>query len=874
MLARNRTLLVSALALCVLGVVAWWWARPKERTTPLEAPKVSLRESTAGLQELSSSPRRENTEAAPSGPETVRVEISDSVSKQPVPGATLRVQREAGESREIALGSAHAVELPRAGLGRAQIDVTAQGFRAARFTIDANPPDVVSLELWPVGELNVRVVSESGDPLPARIVTVEPLGLPSDVGASTRPFWPRWAEPPYPGKCDVAGRLRLTEMPLDAALLVSTSGASEKVIIDPRTKTASVELRVRTRACLGGRLVWDDGSPVDLPLDITLHAQTTPAEPDLNTTSRTLDGRFVLCDLPIGTIEWSIRYPGERSRCTTIPPDGIDLGDIRLRRTVEFSGRITGVPEGVSRAFLRMRARQEGLDTQLLGRIDESFAFSYRVLPGELEYELQLRNFGTVATGVVPCPARDVVIDVSHAMGRIEFVGLPPLFGPGVNALLRVVAAGDADGAAPQEMRIGYQKQYPTYEVHGDRIVVRGIPAATYDVWVVLPKGVIACGRHVVSAAEPTIVDVSRLARSVLRVRVVDRTDAPVAGVHVNLGHAALPAGRPIVAVTGAEGTCSFDDLPQDTYTVVAQHDARRPDRVVRVDTSQTSEVELRIDSPSRRAIQGVVTRAGKPVPDAEVSVGVLTATMAMYPISDSPSFRTKTDANGRFRFSGLFPGTYAVSVMTGAYWSDSWAWTPKRVELGPDSDASCTIDLEEDLIPLSFRSGSEVLDDRIESGYFNVPDGRGRIFRPAEGHPGWAMVAVEGPIVFRLALREVDRASRNVETQVVCVVPPGRLPRAGFVVPLAGGSIVVTCTRTSAPRPTARILRLDDLGDVEELMGTTASLSYVDTASTREFHHVPEGATVLLDGSDPTTARTERVRVGTGSASRVTIEW
>jgi hypothetical protein len=69
--------------------------------------------------------------------------------------------------------------------------------------------------------------------------------------------------------------------------------------------------------------------------------------------------------------------------------------------------------------------------------------------------------------------------------------------------------------------------------------------------------------------------------------------------------------------------------------------------------------IDLVLASPG--AIEGTITRGGKPLPRFQV-------TAAPHPIANNASFVVKTDADGKYRFDRLVPGEYLVTATGGMH--------------------------------------------------------------------------------------------------------------------------------------------------------------------------------------------------------------
>lgn len=135
--------------------------------------------------------------------------------------------------------------------------------------------------------------------------------------------------------------------------------------------------------------------------------------------------------------------------------------------------------------------------------------------------------------------------------------------------------------------------------------------------------------------------------------RVTDETGLPVAGANVRIIHAEREL-RPGAegAQTAEDGTFTLTALdPGEALLTVGKPGYVIHRKTVAVEGTRSIDVQL----TRGLAIQGIVTRDGKPVPGAQVD--------ATTPAIGSDRQAVVTDGEGRFTFSGLIPAPYTVSA-------------------------------------------------------------------------------------------------------------------------------------------------------------------------------------------------------------------
>ncbi|HEX2831642.1 MAG TPA: carboxypeptidase regulatory-like domain-containing protein [Thermoanaerobaculia bacterium] len=161
----------------------------------------------------------------------------------------------------------------------------------------------------------------------------------------------------------------------------------------------------------------------------------------------------------------------------------------------------------------------------------------------------------------------------------------------------------------------------------------------------------------VVNDREPAVVEV-RLERGLsISGRVLDETSAPVEGADVLVmqSNARNPRTRsgPATSRSSADGTFTVSGLDETDVNVTVRKEGFVPFRQSMKAEANLAPLEVRLSRGL--AIEGVVTRGGKPV--AEAQVGASTPALGG---DHQPAI---TDANGRFTIRGLVAARYTVSA-------------------------------------------------------------------------------------------------------------------------------------------------------------------------------------------------------------------
>lgn len=137
-------------------------------------------------------------------------------------------------------------------------------------------------------------------------------------------------------------------------------------------------------------------------------------------------------------------------------------------------------------------------------------------------------------------------------------------------------------------------------------------------------------------------------------------TDTPLVGAEVSI----IETGQ--YQRTGSDGTFQFTDIPNGTYTLSISHplDNTSTEILIEIRTGETlrgkfypgAEVPF-VNATDSGDIRGEIysQTTGKPLADAQVRFVEI-------------DISGKTDASGNFRFIGIAPGTYTLSITHETY--------------------------------------------------------------------------------------------------------------------------------------------------------------------------------------------------------------
>jgi hypothetical protein len=162
---------------------------------------------------------------------------------------------------------------------------------------------------------------------------------------------------------------------------------------------------------------------------------------------------------------------------------------------------------------------------------------------------------------------------------------------------------------------------------------------------------------------------------------VSDKAGAPIAGATLHLGEA---ANGPELARTGLDGHFALASAPARGATLTATH-PNYLSRTVAFTPGKETPLRITIILDKGGGIAGTVLRGGRPAPNVKALEG-------------ESAKSTSTDAQGRFAFAGMPPGSFVVRVELGENASEdvspSAPWLLQRVEVKEGEVATADFDI------------------------------------------------------------------------------------------------------------------------------------------------------------------------------------
>jgi len=413
-----------------------------------------------------------------------------------------------------------------------------------------------------------------------------------------------------------------------------------------------------------------DGKPIRAT--VVLHSLLTRAGVSAPTTTPTDDqGSFDFGMLAAGAYTVVASAEGyvaaiaafDSSDPTLKPP--ADQLELRLRACeVTMSGTIYDSSGGVIAGAHVRRQQLIGTDSNAQGR--------YKLcLPrGEVELEYSADGYGgviftLVAQGeleqnVVLVPEGIVAVTVIHATdGK-----------PVPDALVNLF---------PKEW--GRDRRAPGMGVTGTdgKVRIAGLTPGAYNASAstrgMISEGMVEAIVEVGSVPEITIklVDTARITGRVLRGR------EPVAGATVQAGRKS-PVRRSSPAISQEDGTFVLDEVPVGELVFSAHPYAVVSPAVFQAEAKAYDNVEIQVEQLGK--VHGVVTRLGKPQPDAEVCC-----------IAGLNGRRTATsDATGTYEFVGVPAGQHELVA---GYFDDAFM-LPTKFKLGAGETKRLDFELDQ----------------------------------------------------------------------------------------------------------------------------------------------------------------------------------
>lgn len=126
--------------------------------------------------------------------------------------------------------------------------------------------------------------------------------------------------------------------------------------------------------------------------------------------------------------------------------------------------------------------------------------------------------------------------------------------------------------------------------------------------------------------------------------------------------------------ITGPDGAFAIENLPQNYWSLWAEKEGFSFGSVAKVRFDREHVIEL---FPGAEVFGRVVFPDGSPAPDVRVEYTPTGERSIVFQFFRRESYVTQTDAGGRFRFTGLPPGTFTVEVYPVGYLPAPWTMEP-----------------------------------------------------------------------------------------------------------------------------------------------------------------------------------------------------
>ena len=629
-----------------------------------------------------------------------------------------------------------------------------------RARLDGLQPDTEDIELVLLPPLAVagRVVDDLGEPLTRFRVSavLKGKGMLATLGADTE-------ESSFE---DDEGRFRLEGVREGAWTLVARAeghGKSEEVVVDvPQAEGEDVLIAVPRAASVSGVVLGPAGRPVE-GAEVSLQFAMSDfanmdARNDLMNRPRAAteaDGSFLLEGLTPGAL--TIEATHERYAVSSGAP-------VELEASEQVEGVVLTLREGGTLTGEVFDAEGEpDVGRQVLAQIPAGrFEQRYVTTDGDGEFVLEHVTPGSwqvmtfnLTDMQAPTEGSDDAADMSKFLENMKFtmaevkdgetthvtLGAPPADPVRVHGLvtlggepvpgLIVTFFADTSGAASAMEAMKFKS---TDDEGRFEIVLDEPGTFMVNVQAVGPDGTQQSLEFFRTIPDEEDVDVElQLPVGGIAGRVLGPDGSPAGGVRVSLGtdgplrNGSFAGGRYSEITTEPDGTYRMTWLRAGTYTVSAGGtflggmfggDGSQGARVVRggvrVPEGQWVEgLDFRLPKPGV-LVGRVVDRTGSPVPEAAIFIrdenGVPLERITM----------TQTGADGKFRYTGIAPGSYSVAARVGDQ------ATPRDVTANVRSD-------QEESVELALEAGTMLVISVVgEAGELVdatllVEDGQGR---------------------------------------------------------------------------------------------------------------------------------------------------
>ncbi len=890
----RRTVLLATLAIGLAGMAGWWGLRFIDHGIDEDARAMSAATQEAAVPEIEAPAKVPSTRETVVAPETKPQELSLRIvsypTREPVPDATVELAspNAAIDVKRLKTGGDGMVACRADDAVGSSVKVAANGYCPIQQTLSDVRSGTVELQLVRAGSIHVRVLDEQRTPTRHAIVAayLANRDAPRELRAGLLACWPDFyvVHRARPSWTNDAGEILLDQMPCGLPLRVTASltipSTSAEITIDPVTRHAELELAAAKGRCIHGRLVWENGAPIDWKtLDEGIKIESLDklhASDEIPKTYCGSNGEFKLCDLPSGRVNWRIDWPGEYSRCASVESGVVEVGDIVLRRPAPCEGRVylANAPKGFSYSGIFLTFFQDG--RRVLSRqVESSGKFKCRLLTGPVRIDLRVMRdlIGTV-TRDLPCG--EIAIDLDPFVGRLRVKNVE------LDQRLRPFLKLDDVRGEPSGVRdrssVGH-----VYSLAGTESII-GWSAGDLCAWFLTPgtfdvyagvknePALVSAGRAVIRAGEECVLDASKHACGSIRGIVRTSDGAPIARTSVTACPSALVwfhLHEASVAATDEHGEFSIERAPAGRWLVFPS--SRGPSsseaQTIDVDPGAVAHATLTIDAPG--AVEGVVKRYGSPIDGATVSI---LAAHEIVPTRMPRSQIVRVKPDGYFKVADLAPGRYGWSVQAGELHTPTHRHVAGYFEVRPGETTRCDIDLDFGLTTLHItRDGLPA--SGIDEGYVASASGLHQLECIGEG-PTFGAKLPDGPCLFYFTSKDVPILDWTTNRGwLVAWVPHAQSAAREIDVDIGGATIVVRRRSENVAFPRAYLDGIGDLADVSEWFAP-ADLSSTDDLTTRRFAQVPVGATVVIESDEWLNSTRLAKRVTVGSAAEIDLLW